>query len=115
LSTAYGITDNYYGGEEKNLAGTGQGNRFSGDVCRDTSCLIMRVIEKANLGMKLKSHITSIKELITAVLFVDDTDMIEEGDEAEENMQEMLKIYNRLYSATGGYIENKKCKYFAWY
>ena len=112
MSTAYGITDNYYGGEEKNLAGTGQGNCFSGDECRDTSCLIMRVIEKVNLGMKLKSHITSIKELIIAVLFVDDADMIEEGDEAEENMQEMLEIYNRLYSATGGYIENKKCKYF---
>ena len=26
----------------------------------------------------------------------------------------MLKIYNELYSATGGYIEDKKCKYYAW-
>ena len=70
----------------------------------------MRVIEKTNLGIKLKSHITSIQELITAVLFVDEANMIEEGDEAEENMQEILEIYNRLYSATGEYIENKKSK-----
>ena len=73
----------------------------------------MRVIEKENIGMQLKSNMTLIKELITVVLFVDDADMIAEGDEAEEEMQLMLEIYNRLYSATGGYIENKKCKYFA--
>ena len=33
LSTAFGISKKYYGGEERNLAGTGQGNRFSGDIC----------------------------------------------------------------------------------
>ena len=45
LSTAFGISLDYYGGEENRLAGMGQGNRFSGDVCRDTSCLIMKRIE----------------------------------------------------------------------
>ena len=65
--------------------------------------------------MKLKSKITLLEEFITAVLFVDDADMITEGKEAEEKMQRILEIYNRLYTATGGYIENKKCKYFAWY
>ena len=34
-----------YGSEENQLAGTGQGNRFSGDVCGDASCLIMKRIE----------------------------------------------------------------------
>ena len=115
LSTAFGISEKYYGGEQRHLAGTGQGNQFSGDVCCDISCLIMKVIEKENLGMRLKSNITLLEEFITAVLFVNDADMITEGEKAEEKMQMILKIYNRLYTATGGHIENKKYKYFAWY
>ena len=37
VSTGFGISDDFYGGLEK-LAGTGQGNKFSGDVCGDISC-----------------------------------------------------------------------------
>ena len=28
---------------------TGQGNRFSGDMCRDISCLMLKVLEKKRL------------------------------------------------------------------
>ena len=45
VCTRFGASSTYYGGEEDKLAGTGQGNRFSGDVCRDLSCLIIRNIE----------------------------------------------------------------------
>ena len=65
--------------------------------------------------MHLKSNITLIEEFITAVLFVDDADMITEGRDAERKMQRILEIYNKLYTATGGHIENKKCKYFTWH
>ena len=41
----FGISENYYWGESNQLAGKGQGNRFSGDVCRDTSCIIIKEIE----------------------------------------------------------------------
>ena len=37
------------------LAGTGQGNKISGDICRDTSCTIIRQLEKEGLGMVIKS------------------------------------------------------------
>lgn len=115
LSTAFGVSEKHYGGENNALVGTGQGNRFSGDVCRDISCLTMRVIEKENLGMKLKSDIASIEEFSTAVLFVDDDDMITEGREAEQKMQRILEICNELHAATGGHIQNKKCECFAWH
>ena len=42
----YGISENYYGGEENPIARTGQSNRFSSDFCRDTSGLVIRVLEK---------------------------------------------------------------------
>lgn len=73
----------------------------------------MRAIEKENLGMKLKSDIASIEEFIAAVLFVDDTSIITEGREAEQKMQRILEICNKSRTATGGHIENKKCKHFA--
>ena len=46
MCTGFGISTAYYGGEDNKLAGTGQGNRFLGDVCRDTSCLIIKSIEQ---------------------------------------------------------------------
>jgi len=38
----YRISSNWYGGIDLNLAGTGQGNKFSSDLCRDTSSLIIK-------------------------------------------------------------------------
>ena len=58
LSTAFGISENYYGGESNQLAGTEQGNRFSKDVRRDTLCLIIKEIEWKKLGMKIHSKLT---------------------------------------------------------
>ena len=49
---------------------------------------------------------------IVTVMFVDDADMITEGVEAEKKMKRILKMYNDLHSATGGEIEEKKCKFF---
>ena len=49
ISTRFGIGTRYYSREENLLAGTGQGNKFSGNMCRDISYLIIRKIEKKNL------------------------------------------------------------------
>ena len=96
------------------MAGTGQGNKFSGDVCRDTSCLIIKVLEKKGLGMKFGSKLTKEMALIAAIAFVDDTDLIAEGIDAEIMMNLMLKTCDDLHAATGGCIEQNKSKFFAW-
>ena len=41
------------------MAGTDQGNQFSGDVCRDSSYLIAKAIEKEGLGMNFTSQVTN--------------------------------------------------------
>ena len=41
ISTGYRISANYYRKENKELAGIEQGNKFSGDMYRDVSCLII--------------------------------------------------------------------------
>ena len=86
LSTAFGITEKYCRGEERNLAGTGQGNCFSGDVYWSILCSIISAIEKENAGMKVKSNMMSAEEEITAVLFADNAGIIDKGDKAIEKL-----------------------------
>ena len=42
VQTGFGISESYYRGENNRLAGIGQGNRFLGDICCDTSYLIIK-------------------------------------------------------------------------
>ena len=49
-----------------------------------------------------------------AVAFVDNTDLIIDGEDTEYKIQLMLKIYNDLYLAIGGYIKDAKGKFYAW-
>ena len=104
----------YYGGANNILAGTGQGNRFSGDVCRDLSCLIIKNIEQRGVGMKIKSRVCNDTMQKVAVAFVDDNDMISDGDEAQGKMNFIVTEYNDLHMATGGYMEEEKSKYYAY-
>ena len=62
INTGYGISHISYGGKENQLAGTGQGNKFSGDMCRDISCLIIKQIENQGLGIKFNSPIKNTRE-----------------------------------------------------
>ena len=45
-SAGHGVSKSCHGGNEEAMAGTGQGNKFSGGVCRDASCLMTRSVEK---------------------------------------------------------------------
>ena len=104
----------YYGGKNDRLAGTGQGNRFSGDVYRDSSCLIIRSIERKKLGMKFESQVNRDIILKVSVAFVDNNDIVADGEDVEEDMKTILDDYNDLHLATGGYIEEQKSKFYAY-
>ena len=64
--------------------------------------------------MKFGSKLTKVMEFIAAIAFVDDTDLVAEGNDGEQMMLEMLQTYDDLHTATGGLIEQNKSKYFAW-
>jgi len=113
VSTAYRVSDRFYGGDI-DLAGTGQGNKLSGDICRDISCLIIKQLEVQNLGICFLSLIIAISILYSSVSFVDDTDLAVDRDNAPEEMQLMINLYNTLHTATGGKIQEEKSKYFSW-
>ena len=113
IQTGHGISNSYCGGELDPLAGAGQGNRFSGDARRDTSCLILKSIEDKQFGMNFASKATTEREQVAAVAHADDNDLVTDGECAEENMNSGFKIFNDMNEATGGCVEEKKSKFFA--
>ena len=81
---------------------------------QDGSCLIICQIENQQLGVKFQDLVTLEILQCTLVLFVDDADMIIDREKARKQMQQIINIYDKLYGATGGYIEDKKSTYYAW-
>ena len=64
--------------------------------------------------MKFTAPIREEEEQYVSISFVDDTDLITEGDDSEDKMQEIINSYESLHEATGGKIEGRKTKYYAW-
>ena len=56
ICTGYRISTRWYRGTSTKLVGTGQGNKFSGEFCRDISYLIIKQIKELNLGFKFVSY-----------------------------------------------------------
>ena len=85
VSTGYRVSNTFYGGS-KELAGTGQENKFSGNMCRDISYLIIRQLEIKNLGICFISLITLFKVLCLSISFVDNTDLATDSENAVNDM-----------------------------
>lgn len=49
-----------------------------------------------------------------SVAFVDDNDVITDGENVKENMKLIKTEYNNLHSATGGRIEKEKSKFYVY-
>ena len=60
ISIVFGISEEYYSEENEILAGTGQENKFLGDLCIDMLYLIISIIEKKHLGIIIKDLIEEI-------------------------------------------------------
>ena len=113
IRTGFGISNAYYGGEYDRLAGTGQENRFSGDVCRDTLCLIIKCVKTKDLGKNFKSNAVNQTTPIAAVACIDNNDLVSDGQLVQEKMQSELSMFNSMHEATGGCAEESKSKMFS--
>ena len=87
ICTGYGISLDYYSGFKNYLVGTGQGNKFLGNLCRDTSYLIIRDIKKRNLGIQFNNLLHEINHQVASVIFVDDMDLVLNREIVENDMQ----------------------------
>ena len=84
VCTTFGVSKECYGGRNRKLAGTGQGNVVSGNICQDSSCLILKSIENRKLGVAIKSPFNKEEVQQLAVAFVDDNDFISDGEKVVE-------------------------------
>jgi len=113
ISIAYGVSEGYYG-RDIELVRTDYGNKFSSDMYRDISCLIIKQLEKKNLEIEFLSKTTQVNTLVAAVLFVDDNDLAVDGDNSKVRMQKMVDLHDTLYKATGGFSQEEKSKFYSW-
>ena len=86
VCTGYGVSAIFYGGKRIELAGIGQGNKFSGDMCQNILCLIIWQLEKENLEITMRSVISNKQELCSSISFVDDTDLVEDRPDSQMKM-----------------------------
>ena len=72
ICTSFSISNQSYRGIDDPHVGTGQGNITSGNICRNKLCLVIKYIEKKNLGATIKS--SKDKQVYrTVIAFVDNT------------------------------------------
>ena len=64
--------------------------------------------------MMIQSKVYGDRIQKVSVIFVDNNDIVTDGDEVEEKMKIITTDYNDLYTATGGYVEEEKSKYYTY-
>ena len=76
VSTTFNVSEAFCRGSRSMLAGTGQVNVVSVNVCRDSSCIMLKDIEKENLGAHIKLSLTTDSSQQLAIALVDDNDFV---------------------------------------
>jgi len=114
ICTNHRISETYYGDDEEELAGNGQGNLFTGAAYQDQSCRGFKNLEQKDLGVKFRQLLSKKAIQRVAIEFVDDTDFYSNGDKGQTKMQRMINDYNKYYEITGGKISKDKSTYFCW-
>ena len=70
----------------------------------------MRQLEKEGLGMVIETPHTAKTQQNISASFVDDNDLVADGELAEQNMHKMTDEHGDNHAATGGCVESKKQK-----
>ena len=88
VCTGCGISTNWHGGLDNNMAGTRQVNTLCGDSCRDGSCLVINHVENKNIGTTMKSPCTNMEEKLASISHPDDAYLMSDG---EDNVEKCKK------------------------
>ena len=70
ICTGHGISEKRHRGALGKLIETRQGNKFLGELCRDTSCLIIKKIEELELGFEFNFYFVENAEQIVAIFLL---------------------------------------------
>ena len=81
---------------------------FSGNACRDVSCLIFKHIEQKDLGVSIESEAREEVCKRVVIAFVDDSDFMSSGKDSERKMNQIMRLHVDLHEATGGKVQLEK-------
>ena len=121
IRTTYGDSEITYGGDKwiKLPHGCGQGNGYGPAIWACISSPLLKILKKQGHGAEITSPITLKTILMSAISFVDDTDMIETALRKEtwnalmNRTQEGLDLWESLLRTTGGALEPTKSDWVA--
>ena len=119
LRTGFGDSKSFAGGEiSVKTQGLTQGNGASPAGWAVISICIIGAHGKKGHGAKFVCPITHLKHHLSAILYVDDTDLLhidlsknEKVDEVHNEIQASVKSWGNLLIATGGVLQAAKCFY----
>ena len=114
LLTACGISANYYGGHYDQLGKTGQENILSGEIYKNVTCLIFKLLENLELGINMMSPAIARTIMRKIIAFVDDADFFSCGAHIREKSQKLITKYNKLHGATAGTGQLEKNNFYLW-
>jgi hypothetical protein len=126
LRMAYGDSTNFAGSTiEVKMQGLGQGNGASPAGWCAISIMILRAHGKKGHGARFIAPMLHVKRSLSAILYVDDTDLLYLNMEQDElvwevhwSLQQSINNWGKLLIATGGSLKPNKCFYhlldFVW-
>ena len=120
MRTAYGDSDwSYCGTTSKPLQGAVQGNGAASPIFIAISCVILSYLEHQTVGVHLISAIILTLYTVSAIMYVDDSDILISSVRDNENYisirnraQKTATVYKSGVHQTGGAIRPEKCRWY---
>ena len=120
IRTAYGDSDDWYSGtDDEPLQGGVQGNGAAAPIFIAISCVLLSYLESVIKGLHIKTAISLTVLTITAVMYVDDADILlaqlHQAETTESLMRRTQKAANEWRKGivqTGGALRPEKCKWY---
>ena len=125
VRTAHGDSSTYYSGTKTHpLQGGGQGNGAAGPMWIAISIILLSIIATVPINATLTSAITLMTLSISAIMYVDDTNILltaknnESVDDVKRNAQTIIRKWCNALWISGGCLRPDKCWWyvieFAW-
>ena len=83
-------------------------------MCRDKSYLVIKECKAIEKGAIITSSIQNKTVYQIVNTFVDDANFYSNRNNIEQNINNILEKYIKLYSATGGLIQKEKSYFYYW-
>jgi len=116
IRTAYGDSDNYYGGDPaRPLQGGGQGSPAAPPMWIALTIIVLKMLSTYEPGVTVIFAISTAILTFSAILYVDDTDLfvLKKNDETVEEMlqraQTLTSRWVEAMWATGAALRPEKC------